>query len=61
MEDSSKKTIDLSKLSEEEVNNILLQAEALKRQKKRNGQGTKKLLTRWKTTWSLKCSMKPAS
>ncbi|MBP3642621.1 DUF3164 family protein [Parabacteroides merdae] len=34
MEDLSKKTIDLSKLSEEEVNNILLQAEALKRQKK---------------------------
>ena len=34
MEDSSKNAIDLSKLSEEEVNCILLQAEALKRQKK---------------------------
>ena len=34
MEDLSKKAIDLSKLSEEEVNNILLQAEALKRRKK---------------------------
>ena len=46
MEENNKSSIDLSKLSEEELNAVLLQAEALKRREKERRERDEHTLSR---------------